>query len=527
MLRIFSGFFIALFAAAPAAFGDGLRSGEGAPNKQAIFQKEMSRAIEEGDLDRVIWISEFFSDIEANLSILKDEKGQNPLHKAVLEGQKPIIHYLSSVSQAGSREGPQRGLVSQPDKSGSSPLHLALAHDKPPDVIRFLVVEAGADLTAKTANGSTPLHLLISYRSQLEDGGLGLARLFVSEGAPVNELDGAGDTALHKAIKSGREALSLFFISEAEADLSILDARSSSPLHLAISYYEDAGAALRVAEALLARGAPANALDESGNAPLHLALIEGRVFIARLLADHPETNLSLPGKKGLTPLQMAIAHGDGGWGEAQSAGDSIMKKDEPSGGTEGGGGEAPENLDMARVLLEKDISVNDRSEDGSSALHYALLNRRHDLAKELILNKGSDVTLKDKSAERTPLHLACIYGAPLEILEALVLKGASVNRKAEGGYTCMHFAVQEGDIETVKWLDEKGAGLAVPDSGGLTPFDLAEDIDLIVYLGRRLKAEYEALKAAKKAREEKAAAPAAAAAAEPADSQPEGAAREQ
>ena len=556
MSKIFSALFLVFCAGffSPLAWDSEARDNGDFPDKIKIFQEEMTKAIEDGDLDRVVWIAEFFSDIGVSLALLKDENGLNPLHRAVLEDQKPIIHYLLKASKG--------GLVNLPDKSGDIPLYLALKHKKPEDVIRFLVVEGGTDMSGKAGDGSTALHLLVHHSSHLEDGGLGLARLFVAEDTPVNELDNQNDTAFHKAIKKRKTVLVKFFIFETEIDWSLADAKQSGPLHLLISYYDDVEESLSLVKDCVDAGAPVNVKDGSGNAPVHLALIERKFPIANYLIDYPVTNLNLPGKKGLTVFQMAILYGakaadegkgaeaadgdegaeaadgdegaeaadgdegaeaaDGDEGAEAADGDEGAEAADGDEGAEAADGdeaaeaadgdEAAEAADgdegaeaadgdegarsIAYAFLEKDISVNDRSDDGNAALHTAIIEREFDLAKILILEKGADVTVKSKGKRRTPLHLACIYGAPLDVLEALVSKGALVNRKSKGGYACMHFAVEEGDLEIVKWLDKKGADINGKTEAGHTPFMLAEDVEIIVYLGRRLKEEHEAAKKA-------------------------------
>ena len=517
MSKIFSAFFAVSLVF--SAFGSKALADDDKAflDKTKIFWEDISDAIEGGDLERVIWTAEFFADMGVSLNILRDEDGRTPLHKAVSENQKPIIHYLSKAFKG--------ALVNQADSEGLSPLHLALRHRNPEeDVIKFLVAEGGASPAAKDKSGRTALHLLVSRSGSFSDGGLGLARQLVSKGAPVNEADARGDIPLHSAIKERRTPLVEFFISETETNLSLADQRLSSPLHLIISYYDDREAALELIKGFVSRGANVNAQDESGNTPLHLALIEGHFPLAEFLIGHAEANLSLPGKKGLTPLQMAILYGDGGSEEEEDDGQAAAEAgaaagepvealaDESAGepvealadesGAAADSGETAEAAaqagGIAYALLARGAPVNDRAADGSAALHFAIIQRKWDLAMTLI-DKGADVKIKNKDKRMTPLHLACVYGAPLELREALVAKGASVNRKSRKSRTCAHLAVQEGDLEILKWLDARGAGLNAKTDDGYTPFALAEDVEIIVYLGRRLKEMFEKQKAAKKA----------------------------
>ncbi|XP_072165870.1 netrin receptor UNC5C-like [Diadema setosum] len=94
---------------------------------------------------------------------------------------------------------------------------------------------------------------------------------------------------------------------------------------------------------------------------------------------------------------------------------------------------------IVRLLIEAQAEVEEKSGDGSTALHLACRNR----------------------------HWACVY----ELLKA----GARVDEKANKGLTPLHIAVQRNDFEITEILLRYEADVNTEDSFGRTPLDYADD----------------------------------------------------
>jgi len=170
------------------------------------------------------------------------------------------------------------------------------------------------------------------YRA-LQVGDLDQLKRHLYHGTDVNAPDGAGDYPLHVAARNGQIAIARALIDHGTR-LDVRDAGDRSPLHLALAAGRTELAALlfgagagdspqsllfalvregsadRDALGLLRRrGADINALDETGQAPLHLAVRAGRVALAkRLILAGADTNL--PDADGHTPLGLALKGGD-------------------------------------------------------------------------------------------------------------------------------------------------------------------------------------------------------------------------
>lgn len=88
-----------------------------------------------------------------------------------------------------------------------------------------------------------------------------------------------------------------------------------------------------------------------------------------------------------------------------------------------------------------------------------------------LLNAGVDVNADYQGSGSSFLMRAC-QGKSLEIVEALLDRGANINYQGPLGRTALHQAVQDGfqHIEIIEALLARNANPNIPDQDGLTPF---------------------------------------------------------
>ena len=92
-----------------------------------------------------------------------------------------------------------------------------------------------------------------------------------------------------------------------------------------------------------------------------------------------------------------------------------------------------------------------------------------------LINGGVDVNAIDREDWHTPLHFACKEGSKLEVVKALIDKGANVNAVGSEG-TPLHLAK---DTDIIKLLINNGANVNAGGKNGRTPLHLAKDTDII------------------------------------------------
>lgn len=231
--------------------------------------------------------------------------------------------------------------VERDGQSGWTPLHLAVAAGQQ-EIVRVLV-QAGADLTARTEFNRTPLHVALQLRPEL-------VPLLRELGAEVDAPSAAylGDVdQLTRHLDDGT---------------SPGDRVSGVDLLSWAAY----GGAVPTAELLLARGA------HPDTGALHFAAGGGRLALVRLLLDAgADVNRRDP-DTGRTPLHAAVAADPGG-----------------------------DTAEILRVLLAAGADVRATTTDGASALdmsHLAAARHRrgdagqandHDALAQLLLSHGT------------------------------------------------------------------------------------------------------------------------------------------
>ena len=151
------------------------------------------------------------------------------------------------------------------------------------------------------------------------------------------------------------------------------------------------------------------------------------VYVVLLLAGSPALIADEAEKKGRgDALIEAVRKGDGTAASALLGNGADANARDRSGTTALMWAALDASPDTMKVLLEKGADVNARNEAGATALMYAVSS----LEKvQLLLGHGAEVDARDENG-CTALILAAGYDGPVEIVKALVDRGADVNARA-------------------------------------------------------------------------------------------------
>jgi ankyrin repeat protein len=370
------------------------------------------------------------------------------------------------------------------NKVGDTALHHAIMA-KHIETARFLL-EKGADPARRNNKGLTPFHMAAILLKDTDVLGLMLGN---EKKIEIDERDNNRQTALHMAIKWSNETSARFLLSNG-ANPNVADQNGATPLHVAAYYSKD----VDIVELLLNhQDVDVNRLDNDGQSALDIAKFNmfGRSGgIARLLKERSvvsQTGNYLNDEKveneetsGYRPI-VKILEGAFVDSDVQMTRFLIEMMEADLGKVTWGGGRnalhaasvyAKKTLVIDVILATNQFDINDRDEDGETALHHALRANNMTTARYL-LEKGADPTLSDNKGI-TPLHVAAFHATTTEKISLILKDGqVDINSRDVNGMTPLHYAIEASNATTARYLLEKGANPTIRDNHGRTLFHTA------------------------------------------------------
>lgn len=314
------------------------------------------------------------------------------------------------------------------------------------------LVEDGASLSDKDAQGDTPLH------AAAEEGSVRITLLLLQAGADKDARGKHHRTPLHHAAFK-RHAPVVRVLLEAVADPTLLDQIGQTPLSYVsggsfrtgeqeaqarevVKTMIELGVALNLHQAIKFGGTEERAIEFGVNKDLAVSLVESAASVN-------DADLS-----GDTPLHVASSEG--------SVGITLM-------------------------LLQKRADIDSRNMCLQTPLHFAA-RKLHAPVVQALLEAGANPTLRDMTG-KTPLSAALFEGAPAdripEVVETMIELGADVNFVGEGHGmsfppfhsvgTPLHAAVSRGLDDCIEILVTAGAKIDALDERGQTPLLIAAE----------------------------------------------------
>ncbi|XP_047097406.1 rabankyrin-5-like isoform X2 [Schistocerca piceifrons] len=199
-----------------------------------------------------------------------------------------------------------------------------------------------------------------------------------------------------------------------------------------------------VVQALSENGAAINAKDIRGKTALHVAIENQLNGIVSLLLCHPELDLTVRDKAGLTPFAAALKYRN--YGVAQAILDRMpaaAEEYDDKGQNFLHISIQKEDMETILFLLSIQVDVNSRVQDTNQMLplQLAAAAGSETLVRSLML-AGARVDDRD-AHQRTALHVAAGAGHAA-VISALLQNGADANASDSEGDNALHIACREG-----------------------------------------------------------------------------------
>ncbi|KAG8247521.1 E3 ubiquitin-protein ligase mib1 [Homalodisca vitripennis] len=322
-------------------------------------------------------------------------------------------------------------------------------------------------------NGVFGGHTALQAASQ--NGHLEVIKILLRHQADVEVEDKDGDRAVHHAA-FGDEPGVMELLAHAGADLNARNKRRQTALHIAVNKGH-----VGVVKTLLELGCHPSLQDSEGDTPLHDAISKKRDDMLTLLLDH-NADIMLTNNNGFNALHHAALRGN------------------------------PSAMWILLLKLPRQWIVDEKKDDGYTALHLAALNNHVEVAELLVHHGKANMDLQNVNLQ-TALHLA-VERQHTQIVRLLVREGANLNIPDKDGDTPLHEALrhhtlfqlrQLQDVQDVGKLlvglgsqgaDKKssasiacflagnGADLGIKNKKGQTPLDLCPDPNLCKALAK-------------------------------------------
>lgn len=294
--------------------------------------------------------------------------------------------------------------INETNANGDSSLHAA-AQVNDADMVTFLIIK-GADTELKNHDGDTPLHVAVSC------GSVDAADALVKGDADIFAVNAAGLVPLNMGLEQDARFYDVFIT---QKNGRLRDGAGDSLVHYFVR--KKNGAAV---QQCIKRGLPLDVRDNYGKTPLALAFED-------------------PNSIDSVEIAAALIMG----GAARVEGDEEYFYDAVS-----------------------HRNIDEKFDDGQTALHYAAIMGHNGIARYLLEN-GAVSTAQDTTGS-TPLHEAVRYGHT-EIAQMLLGAGTPVNATDNMGKTpIMLYIPEEAQAEIYPLLISYKADVTRTDAYGDT-----------------------------------------------------------
>lgn len=381
-------------------------------NSEANYIKPLHAAVALGSEVIASLLIEAGADMNVrSLFYLEDERPLYPIFIAIERNNLPMLNLLLT-------EGANVNVSDGAYFPMYTPLHFAISLNKSLPYIKALV-EAGADINAKTENNTTPLLMAelldensikfilasganpnsLNYNgtsllhSAAKRNRVSVCKALIKAGAIIHARTSTGSTPLHYAVTaSSKEAIKFLIISG--SDINAKTVKGTTALHIATEVLNTPEDSTEIATILLTAGADPTLKDTSrGYMPIHYAVESGSIPIVEVLLEHgsqvnDETNNED------TPLWIAIEQNDIDMTRFLIEHDANVNHHNTSNVTIGVLAAHTTNVELLTLILDHPKFIKEAEiERGKTLLTYAKESVFTDEINKLIISKLATVEL--------------------------------------------------------------------------------------------------------------------------------------
>jgi len=349
----------------------------------------------------------------------------------------------------------------------------------------LFAVEAFNNPILEGFNGSTQQEYDEFYRQTMDKINaqkFETSKILISNGININLTDNNGENVLFYASRNKRGFVFLqYFIIDKKMNATVKNKYNQTPLMVAIQ-----GNNTKAVEILTENISDATIKDNYGMTILMYAVKRADLAAVKSLLNK-EIIIDQKNNEGKTALMFAADYPSFKKEQIEivnmiiSKGADVNAKDNDR--------RTPlmfalkrANWQIAKLLLNKQININDADESGKTALMYTTLQKiiyNYDSSEiiNIIISKGADVNAKDNDG-RTPLMLA-LENANWETAKILLNEKININEKDDEGKTALmfassHFLLSDERIAVINSIIAKGANVNETDNNGNTALTYAK-----------------------------------------------------
>jgi ankyrin repeat protein len=355
-----------------------------------------------------------------------------------------------------------------------------------------LLVDWGANIHDYNARGQCCLSIAMI------NGNFDLVRYLLEKGVDINMAPESAqfDTVLHQQVRFG-DAEKVAFILSLNPNAGATNLYGQTPMHVAVIENKP-----EIVRLMSDAGVFIDPKERDARTPLHFAATQDNATMAALLLELG-ANIESSDRQRQTPLHAAVVAG------SMNAMNLLLEKGADMKWRDRDGRDAlhlaaiHQRMNCLEKLLALGADINTVDREQRTPLHNVMQVGTQNIALQLI-DAGADVSVQDKLLQ-TPLHLALTAGimqvvsrlldagadvnvedrygqnalfhaatAPSTLpAELLVTKGMAINVTDRVGQTPLHLAVSSGESDTVNYLLQRGAEVNVADRNGWMPLHLA------------------------------------------------------